>query len=519
MGSRKRSRGAGFSYIEVLVGIVILAIVAGGIAQGLAQTSHALGTSKLETTANKLASAVLDRAHRMPYADLGTVGGSPPGVLPASQTQTVAGVNYQLTTDVQYVDDPALGQPQTYVNYKKVTVTVQPQGSGTRAYTQTTIVAPPAIGAIAGKATIVARVIDAMTDQPVAGAPVTVDGSTSPAQTRSTAADGTVVFAGLEPSAISPSDPKYKYRVTVGLQAPWVTHPDDVPTEMHLAASQSVSPTIRVFKQATIIANVTDAATGQPVTERTQVQVTTPSPNSLSDSLIGNTGSFTFTSITGKPIMPSASNFTVAVQADCYRDASAAKPVPSGYPANTTETFSFPMSRVPSGYLDVTVRSTASGNPLLANAQVQVSGGDAKLAPRVRNTDASGTVRFCLDPSGSSSYVVSAAKPGYGAGSVLADVAVNGTTPVTLYLPPASSTGAIRLVASASGKLVRLRAVVGTYDASQYTNTGAFADFTGLAAGNYIAYIATGFSGGTPVWSSGKNIQAIANQTTSYTVP
>ena len=103
---------------------------------------------------------------------------------------------------------------------------------------ETTLVAPPAIGAIAGKSTIVATVIDALTDQPVAGAPVTADQSTSPTQTRNTGNDGKVIFAGLEPSALSTTDPKYKYRLTVGLADPWVTHPDSVPAQaqQHLAA-------------------------------------------------------------------------------------------------------------------------------------------------------------------------------------------------------------------------------------------------------------------------------------------
>ena len=106
---------------------------------------------------------------------------------------------------------------------------------------ETTLVAPPAIGAIAGKSTIVATVIDSLTDQPVAGAPVTVNLSTSPTQTRSTGSDGKVVFAGLEPSALSATDPKYKYRLTVGLPDPWVTHPDSAPAQaqQHLAASQT----------------------------------------------------------------------------------------------------------------------------------------------------------------------------------------------------------------------------------------------------------------------------------------
>jgi type II secretory pathway pseudopilin PulG len=518
----RRSRQAGFSYIEVLVGIMILAIVAGGIVQGLAATSTSLGKSRAETTATKLATAALDRAHRMAYEDVGIVGGSPPGKIPASTTQTVNDVQYTIATDVEYVDDPALGQPQTYVNYKRVTVTVTPATSGSRPMQETTLIAPPAIGAIAGKSTIVATVIDALTDQPIAGAPVTADLSTSPTQTRTTGADGKVVFAGLEPSALSATDPKYKYRLTVGLPDPWVTHPDSAPAQaqQHLAASQTWTTTLKVFKRATVNVNVRDAATGELVTERTQVQVTTPSPDPLSDTLIGTTGLFTFNTIAGKPIQPSASNFTVAVQADCYANGSVSRPVPTGYPSNTTESFDFNLTRVPSGYLDVTLRSTAAGNPVIAGGQVQVSGGQAGIAPRVRDTDSSGKVRFCLDPSGSVNYVVSAAKAGFGAGSVLATVNVNQTTPLTMYLAPTpSGTGTIRLTTTTSGKLVRLQAVTGTYDAQQTTNTSLYADFTGLAAGSYVAYVATGFSGGVTTWSTGKSVTATANQIRSYSVP
>lgn len=521
MSSRRRSREAGFSYIEILVGIVILAIVAGGIAQGLAQTNAALGTSKVETTANKLASAELDRAHRMAYEDVGLVGGSPPGVIVATKNIVVGTVTYTVDVDVVYVDDPALGQPDTYVNYKKVTVIVTPQTNRAHTYQQTTLVAPPAIGAISGKATIIVSVIDALTDDPVPGAPVTVDLSTSPTQTRATDADGKVVFAGLEPSAIPVSDPEYKYRLTVGLPDPWLTHPDNVPAlaQQHLTASQTWTTTLKVFKKATILVNVRDAATGLPITERTEVLATTPGPNVLSESQVGYTGAFTFATIGGSAIQPSDSNFTVAVQPDCYAAGSIARPVPTGYPSNTTETFDFSLARVPSGYLDVTVRSTATGNPAIAGAQVQVSGGAANIAPRVRATDSSGFVRFCLPPSGTVSYVVSAAQPGFGAGSILATVNQSQTTPLTMYLAPSSTTGTVRLTASASGKLVRLKAATGTYDATQTTNSSRYADFTGLAAGSYTAYISTGFSGGNPTWSSGKVVSAVGGRLKTYSVP
>ncbi|MGE3138762.1 MAG: prepilin-type N-terminal cleavage/methylation domain-containing protein [Thermoleophilia bacterium] len=520
MRGRARDRQAGFSYIEVLVGIIILAIVAGGIAQGLAQTSRSLGTSKLETTANKIAAAALERAHRMPYDDVGIVGGSPPGEIAATVNTVVGSVTYRTATEVDYVDDPALGQPQTYVNYKKVTVTVTPQAQLVRPVTVTTLVAPPAIGSIAGKSTIIATVIDAVTDQPLVGIPVTADLSTSPTQTRSTGNEGKVVFAGLEPSAIPVNDPKYKYRLTVGVSDPWVIHPDSAPAvaQQHLAASQTWTTTLKVFKRATVNVTLRDSATGQLITERSEVLVTTPGPNVVSESQSGTTGLFTFTTLGGKPIQPSASNFTVTAEADCYANATITRPVPTGYPNNTTEAFNFSLTRQPSGYLDVTIRSTAGGNPPIPGAQVQVSGGTL-TAPRVRTANASGFVRFCLPPSGTASYVVSAAQPGYGAGSILATINQNQTTPLTMYLVPSSNTGTIRLNAGASNRLVRLQAISGTYDASQATNNFGRADFTGLAAGDYNAYIAVGFSGGNPTWSAGKVVQALGGQTVTYTVP
>ena len=533
MRAPRRSREAGFSYIEVLVGIIILAIVAGGIAQALSQTSASIGRSKADMTANKLAAAQLDRAHRMAYEDLGLVGGSPPGTLAPSSDTVVGSVTYRTAIDVQYVDDPALGQPQTYVNYKKVIVAVTPQVAGGRTVTQTTLVAPPAIGAIAGKSTIIVSVVDALTGDPIAGAPVTADQSTAPTQTRTTDADGKVVFAGLEPSAIPLNDPKYKYRLTIGLTAPWVTAPDSAPdvAQQHLTASQTWTTTLKVFRASTISVNLRDATTGQPITERSEISVSTPSPTVLTETQIGTTGAFAFTDIGGDPIAPSYSEFTVFAQPDCYASGTIKRPVPTGYPSNTTEAFNFSLARVASGYLDVIVRSNnaTQGNPVLPDTDVSVSGGQSSIPARVRTTDASGRVRFCLPPSGSVSYVVSASRAGYGDGSILASVAVNQTTPLTIYLAPAPTTGTIRLAAGASGKLVRLQAVSSTYDASKYTNSQSvrvsgvtytgLADFTNLAAGNYIAYIATGFSGGNPSWSAGKSVSASGGTVRYYKVP
>jgi type II secretory pathway pseudopilin PulG len=530
VASGKRSRQGGFSYIEVLIGIVILAIVALGITQGFAGSSALIARSKVDTLANNVAANQLERVRAMDYDDVGIAGGSPPGTLAATRTETVGTIAFRVDMGVDYVDDAALGQARTYANYKRVTVTVTPQVANAHAYTQTTLVAPPSSGAIRGKATIVATLLDAVTEQPLAGVPITADLSTSPTQTRTTDADGKVVFAGLEPSAVSSTDPAYNYRLTIGLPDPWVaadgSGPDDA--RQHLAASQTWNPVLEVYKRATVQVNMRDAATGQLIGERSTAQVTTPSPNSLSDSQSGTSGAYTFTTIAGKPIRPSAPNFTVSAQADCYADATMTRPVPVGYPTTTTEVFDFGMTRMASGYLDVTVRSTGSGSPVIPGAEVSVSGNGLNT-PRVRTADDAGYARFCLSPSGTASYVVSVTAPGYLSSSVLANVRLNTTTPVTVSLSPSGSTGTITLKTSASGALVRLVKTGGGYDKQQTTNSGTTADFTGLAgcsrwmpicsAGQYTAYIQTGYSGGNPTWNAGKTVYAVAGQTTQYTVP
>ena len=191
--------------------------------------------------------------------------------------------------------------------------------------------------------------------------------------------------------------------------------------------------------------------------------------------------------------------------------------MPTGYPTNTTETFDFSLTRAPSGYLDVTLRSTAAGNPVIATGQVQVSA--ARASPRACATPTRpGFSRFCLPPSGSTSYVVSAAK----AGSAPAGPGDGQPEPdhPAHHVPGAGAHHRhIRLNAGSSNKFVRLQALSGTYDASQSTNNSGYADFTGLAAGNYMAYIATGFSDGNPVWNAGKVVSATGGQITTYNVP
>jgi hypothetical protein len=287
--------------------------------------------------------------------------------------------------------------------------------------------------------------------------------------------------------------------------------------QQHLTAGQTWETAIQVFKPARVAVNLRDSATGELITERANVGVSTPPPDVRTEQKVDTTGTFLFDTISGRPIQPSTSAFDVTATAECYREASASAPVPaSGYPGNTTGTFDLSMERIPGGNLVVTVVDQA--DQPLPNAQVQVSGGGPGIAPRIRSVDASGVVRYCLEPSGPAPYVVSATAAGYGDGSLLAVVEEAQTTPLKLTLV-AGGTGDIELIAPGANQLVRLKGLVGTYDANQVTNTSSRARFRNLAAGDYIAYIAVGFSDGAPVWSPGKVVRARAGQNRVYNVP
>jgi len=325
----RRRHQQGFALIEVLVSILILAIVAGAIFQGFAASSAQVDKSRLDSVSSKLAAGALEEARNMRYDDVGTVGGNPPGTLSSTVNRVVSGTTFRIDTSVVYVDDPAQGRPQTYVNYKKVTISVTPQVPLGTAVTASTLISPPNYAAISGKATAVVTVVDAVTDDPLPGATVTLNGSTSPTRIDSTDANGKAVFAGLLPSATSVASPQYYY-VASAARPGYLTHPDTpvTTTRENLTASQTWQVTIKMYKPATINVNLVDSATGLPVTERSDITVTSPAPTSIAQTFTTFTGALTATTLGGNPIVPNLSPFTVATRTDCYADATQSAAVP-----------------------------------------------------------------------------------------------------------------------------------------------------------------------------------------------
>ena len=505
-------------YLEVLLGILLLAIVAGGVVEGFAAASSQIGKTRLDVVASKLALQHLEDIRTMSYSTIGTVGGNPPGAIPATQTQTVNGIAYTVQSSVKYVDNPAIGQPHTYVDYKSVTVVVTPALAlgfpGHRDDDRRT-----AQLRVDGRALDRGRHGRRCRDAPTAAEHDRHDRWRplgDPYGHHQRQRHGRV--RGPDP------EPHLDRQPAVQLHRPGRAgrvrdRPDDR-TERDHRASERVADrqvTIKVFVPATLGVNLVDSVTGVPITNFSTVTVTAPAPQSLTDRPSGTVGTYTFTTLQGQVIEPSLSAFGITATADCYASQSLNTAVPAGYPNLTSQTVTFKMVSQGGGHLNATVVDNTTGQPIVG-AQVQLSGGQNSLAPVVRTTNASGSVTFCEPPSGSTNYTVAAGANGYGAGSMSAAVTNNATTSVTLRLV-AGTTGTIKLTTTSSNTLVRLKASAGTYDVSQYTNSSRYASFINLAPGTYTAYIATAFSSGNPIWNAGKTVTARSGQTLSYSVP
>ncbi len=113
---KKNKKTIGFTLLEIVVtlGILIFSIV--GIARLMKAYFRITANEKFKVTAATLANHKLETIRNLPYNDIGTVGGIPPGNLPTEETVIRNGVKYTVKTDIIYIDDPFDGQIGTTGN-------------------------------------------------------------------------------------------------------------------------------------------------------------------------------------------------------------------------------------------------------------------------------------------------------------------------------------------------------------------------------------------------------------------
>ncbi len=154
----------GFTFIDVLVGISLMLVVFLGIF-GIYQLGlKVISQSKARITATALANQKIELARNLPYKDVGTLGGIPPGAIPETEVITRNNMVFTVKTTVVYIDDPfdGLSPADTLpVDYKRIKVRTSWSGRFQGKIDLVSDVAPKGIETEAGGGTLSISVFDA----------------------------------------------------------------------------------------------------------------------------------------------------------------------------------------------------------------------------------------------------------------------------------------------------------------------------------------------------------------------
>lgn len=443
---RARMSEAGFTLIETVLAMAIFIGVATSLAGVLTSSIAAHTVARERTLAEQIANGEMESIRRLPYAQVGVVGGNPGGTVVATRTVTQDGLIATVTDQISYVNDPTPTSYATGANYKKATVTVTRARDGKVLTRVVTNIAPPARAPFGGinNAILNVQAVDYALNTPVPGASVTIDNGPDPTRTDTTDTTGSVSFAALTPNP--PTGPTAYYDITVALTG-YVTLDSDVPpaaaAHVQLSPSQTLNTAIRIFKPATIIVQMTNAD-GTPYTGTSTVKVTS-ARTGTTDTIVVQGGSATLTTFDGGPIVPGVSYTVKGLAANGTCADPAPRYVPDDYPTVLTSTFTLVYGPCASGRLAVNVKQSGADVP---GATVDVTGGPNGMS-LTGTTDANGDASFDV-PAGPG-YTVTATKSGASASRTVTAV-LGATTPVAITLP-SGPPGSLAVYASWDGPL------------------------------------------------------------------
>ncbi|MFH1947310.1 MAG: prepilin-type N-terminal cleavage/methylation domain-containing protein [Candidatus Magasanikbacteria bacterium] len=184
--SLKKS-GAGFSLIEVMVGVAIFVIFAVGVYSGIQFVFKVVYQSRLRIVETAILNEQIEIIRNMSFYDVGIINGSPAGVLEHIVTTTQNNINFTITRTIRNIDDPYDGtiggdpNDTTPADYKLVEVEIICDTCGQNtSLTMNTHVAPKFLEGDPTHGALFIEVFDA-NGEPVQGANVhVVSTSTDP---------------------------------------------------------------------------------------------------------------------------------------------------------------------------------------------------------------------------------------------------------------------------------------------------------------------------------------------------
>lgn len=490
-----RRQESGFTLIESVAGMLLFAILATALAAMLQSGIAANGLARQKTVAHQLAQEQVERIRLLDYdTEIGINGGNPNGIVAATQTISVRGVQATMTTQIQWVNDPTPTSYATFANYKKITVTVRSNRDNRVLTNVVTYVSPPGRAPYGGinNAIINVKVQDMglAENDLVQGALVQLSAGPSAPLSDTTDATGLVTFPQLV--ANPASGPDAYYDITVS-KSGYVTYYEDEPpaavSHVQVAPSQTLGPqVVRIYKPATINLAVQDAG-GATYGGATTVKVTSERTGTTQTFNVTG-GAQSVTTFAGHPVAPG--NFTVRgfTAGGLCADA-IGRYVPDAYPTTMSTTYTLQLQTCPSGTLVVNV--VQLGLPA-SGATVTVSGGPNDYAPISQVTNASGQTTFTNLPSGSEAYTIDVQKATESAsGTAVVSTGATTTTSITLPDPPVGNIRALVqwLGANVSGATVTVTGGPSSVNQSLVTGASGEVTFTDLPSGSGYTVSAT----------------------------
>jgi hypothetical protein len=124
---------SGSILIEGLIALALLLIIVSAMVPMFTLSSKTTANNKIQTIAYNAASEELEKIKAMDYDDIGTVGGYPEGTITRDTNRTIEGIDFSITADVKWQDDPDDGltadeEDPDGRDYKLVTVTIAWEG-------------------------------------------------------------------------------------------------------------------------------------------------------------------------------------------------------------------------------------------------------------------------------------------------------------------------------------------------------------------------------------------------------
>lgn len=272
---RNNNQSAGFTFIELLITVFIVATVITGIFGLFVLSLRTSQEAQRRVVALALANEKAEMVRNLPYSKVGVVGGIPSGAIVQNETVVRNTVSYTVNTDIRYVDDPYDGMISTApkdlynADYKQARIEVSWNSvNKSRPILLITNVAPPGLEGQEAGGTLDFLAINAA-GMGIPNATVQlINSAVSPAInfTTQTNSDGRVLLPGLPPSngsyQISVTKDSFTTEQTYPVTATFI--PDTDHARLSMIQSQ-ITPKTFVIDKLSSLSIVTQNDTGASI--------------------------------------------------------------------------------------------------------------------------------------------------------------------------------------------------------------------------------------------------------------